>query len=150
MRSVPLAALDLIKLFEGFRARPYRCPAGIPTIGYGSTHYPDGTKVTMQDAPVTSLRASQMLASESLRCGVAVLKLVNKPLTANQYGALVSFVYNLGSGRLQASTMRRKLNRGDYAGAAREFGKWVFAGKARLKGLVIRRAAERALFERGK
>lgn len=148
-RAVPDAALDLIKHFEGFRAAPYLCPAGIPTIGYGSTHYPDSTKVTMRDAPVTTIRASQMLTAEAQRCGDAVLKLVTVPLTDGQYGALVSFVYNLGSGRLQASTLRRKLNRSDYAGAAQEFDKWVFAGKRKLQGLVMRRQAERLLFVRG-
>lgn len=147
-RAVPAAALDLIKRFEGFRARPYLCPAKVPTIGYGSTHYEDGHKVTLKDAPVDNIKASNMLNVEALRCGVAVLKLVNTPLTPNQYGALVSFVYNLGSGRLQASTLRRKLNRRDYDGAAREFSKWVFAGKRKLQGLLVRRKAERALFER--
>jgi lysozyme len=146
MRSIMQTALDLIKRFEGFRARPYLCPAKIPTIGYGSTHYEDGHKVTLKDAPVDNIKASNMLNVEALRCGVAVMKLVNVPLTDGQYGALVSFVYNLGSGRLQASTLRRKLNRRDYNGAAREFSKWCYGGGRKLKGLELRRKAETNLF----
>ena len=77
----------------------------------------------------------------------AVGRLVTVSLSENQFGALVSFTYNLGSDNLKASTLRQKLNRGDYRGAAGEFPKWRRAGGRVLKGLVRRRAAERALFE---
>ena len=84
---------------------------------------------------------------ELARTEYDVSRLINVPLTENQFGALVSFTYNVGSGNLKASTLRQKLNRGDYAGAADEFPKWRRAGGKILRGLVRRRAAERALFE---
>lgn len=148
IRQVPDSAIELIAHFEGFRSRPYYCPAGIATIGYGSTRYKDGTPVTINDYAISKSKAMDMLLHDVNRFGSSVLKLISVPLTDNQYGALVSFVYNLGSARLQASTLRKKLNRRDYEGAAREFGKWVFAGKKKLAGLVTRREAERRLFER--
>ena len=76
----------------------------------------------------------------------AVLRLWPVPLTQGQYDALVSFSFNLGAGALQSSTLRRKIMRGDYEGAADEFPRWVFAGGRRMVGLVRRREAKRALF----
>jgi GH24 family phage-related lysozyme (muramidase) len=77
---------------------------------------------------------------------VAVSRLITVPLNQNQFDALVSFVFNLGSGALQCSTLRRRLNAGAYLEAADEFPKWVYAGGRKLKGLVRRREAERILF----
>ncbi|MBN8542806.1 MAG: lysozyme [Alphaproteobacteria bacterium] len=76
----------------------------------------------------------------------AVMRLIHVPLTQNQFDALVSFTFNLGSGALQRSTLRRKINRGEHEAAAREFSKWVFAGGKRLSGLVRRRQAEGKLY----
>lgn len=148
MRPVPDTAIELIKRFEGFSRKPYICPAGIPTIGYGSTRYESGKRVTMADQPITQGEAQELLDIEASKYGAAVLKMVRVALTDGQYGALVSFTYNLGSGRLKASTLLRKLNKGDYVGAAREFPKWCFAGKKKLRGLEIRRKAEQQLFMR--
>ena len=78
-----------------------------------------------------------------------VTRLINYPLQQNQFDALVSFAFNLGNGALQASTLRRKLNRGDVEGASNEFKRWVRAGGRVLKGLVRRRAAEAILFRGG-
>lgn len=136
------AGIDLIKLFEGFRAEPYLCPAGVATLGYGTT-----AGVTMDTPPVTEDEAEALLALDLRRFERAVSRLCPVPLTQGQFDALVSFSYNLGAGALQSSTLRRKLLRGDYEGAADEFPRWVYAGRARrLAGLVRRRAAERALF----
>lgn len=146
MRQIPDKAIELVKRFEGFSSKPYLCPAGIPTIGYGSTFYRNGAKVKMSDTTIDKITATDMLLAEMNRCGAKVLKLSRVPLTDGQFGALASFVYNLGSGRLQASTLLRKLNRGDYDGAALEFRKWCFAGKKKLPGLVLRRNAEMQLF----
>jgi lysozyme len=146
MRPVPTSATEVIKQFEGFRSRPYLCPAKVPTIGYGTTHYKDGRPVRLSDAPVTKLQASDMLLAEAYRCGKSVLRLISVPLTDGEYAALISFVYNLGSGRLEASTLRARLNRGDYDGAAEQFEKWVYAGGEKLSGLVLRRKAEQDLF----
>jgi len=146
MRSVPSPAIDIIVAFEGFSAKPYLCPAGIPTIGYGSTQYRNGKKITLKDPAVTKMQAMDILLHEAQKFANAVDAMVHSPMTDNQFSALISFAYNLGSGRLRASTLLRKINRGDYFGAANEFDKWVFAGRKKLKGLVRRRSAEKWLF----
>ena len=141
--AYPLGArgLALVKAFEGLRLTAYRCPAGIWTVGYGSTgpHVAPGTTVTAPEAEALLLLDLQRFQS-------AVARLVRVPLTEGQYDALVSFTFNLGEGALQASTLRAMLNRGEYAGAADQFDRWVLAGGVKLPGLVRRRAAERALF----
>ena len=140
------AGLAIIRGFEGFEAAPYRCPAGVWTIGYGSTRTPEGAPVTAETGPITEAEAAAWMARDLERYERAVEAYVTVPVNDNQFSALVSFTYNLGSGNLRASTLRQKLNRGDYEGAAGEFPKWRRAGGRVLKGLVRRRAAERALF----
>ena len=143
------AALRLITRFEGFSPKPYRCPAGVWTIGYGATRTPLGARVDEDTGVVTRKQAMAWLMTTLKRTERAVGRLIAVPLTDNQFGALASFTYNVGSGNLAASTLRAKLNRGDVQGAAEEFPKWRFAKSKVLAGLVKRRAAERALFERG-
>ena len=133
--------LDLIKSFEGLRLSAYRCPADIPTIGYGTTA---GVKMGQT---ITKERAEELLCEDVKRFETQVLRLVKVPLTQGQFDALTSFVYNLGAGNLSNSTLLRLLNAGDYAGAAAQFERWNKAGGKVLAGLVRRRAAERALFE---
>ena len=145
--SLPDAALNLVAAFEGFRAEPYRCPAGVWTVGYGFTRRPDGSRVESDDPPTTETFARVRLRRELLKTGRVVCRLVVCPLTSNQFGALTSFTYNVGSGNFKASTLRQKLNRGDYAGACLEFPKWRRAGGKILPGLVRRRTAEQRLFE---
>ncbi len=140
------AGLDIIKTFEGFSSTPYLCPAGVPTIGFGSTRLTDGSRVAL-DHPASDETAGEVL----LRLGTsnverAIGRLVRVRLSANQFSALVSWAYNVGSGNMQASTLRRKINRGDYAGAAEEFPKWRKTGGRILAGLVQRRERERGLF----
>jgi len=96
---------------------------------------------------ITKERAEELLREDVKRFEGYVDRLVKVPLTQGQYDALVSFVYNLGPGALERSTLLDQLNRGDYDSAAEQFGRWVFAGGKTLAGLVRRRAAERALFE---
>ena len=138
--------LELIKTFEGFRAKPYLCPAGIPTIGYGATYYPDGRRVTMQDRPVTEADATAMLRSMLASYEAGVTRYVQVPLTQGQYDALVSFAYNLGLAALKSSTLLRLLNARNYAGAAAQFARWNRAGGKVLPGLTRRREAERVMF----
>ena len=138
--------LALIKSFEGFSARPYLCPAGIPTIGYGATYYPDGRRVTMQDRPVTEADATAMLRSMLASYEAGVTRYVQVPLTQGQYDALVSFAYNLGLAALKSSTLLRLLNARNYAGAAAQFARWNRAGGKVLPGLTRRREAERVMF----
>lgn len=145
------ACVNLVKHFEGLHRvtndgmiEAYRCPAGVWTIGYGRT------KGVTQGMRITREQAEQDLLDELVEYGNYVNKFVRVPLTQAQFDALTSFVFNLGPGNFQKSTMLRKLNIGDYDGAAMEFGKW---NKARvdgvlqpLPGLTRRRTAEASLF----
>lgn len=143
-------ATELCRRFEGFRSKPYICPAGVPTIGYGSTYYPGGRKVTMADAPVTEPQARAMLVAELLHTyAPGVIRqcpgLLPLALMADDWrklNAIVDFAYNLGVGRLQTSTLRRRINAGDWQGAQTELMKWVRGGGRVLPGLVARRRAE--------
>ena len=143
---INVAGLELIKVFEGFSPTVYRDPVGIPTIGYGSTWDAAGERMTMDHPPISDVDAERLLRRDVRHAEDAVRRLILFPLTANEFSSLVSFTYNLGSGNLQRSTLRMKLNRGDILGAADEFPKWRRAGGRVLRGLVRRRAAERALF----
>ena len=141
-------AIALIKHFEGFRAVPYQCSARVWTVGYGSTYTPDGTPVAAETPMLGKAEAEQWLQGSLRVYAREVYRLIKVPLNSNQHGALVSFAYNVGMGSLQSSTLRAKLNRGDYHGAAQEFPKWRRAGGMILLGLVKRRAAEQHLFNK--
>jgi len=134
--------IDFIKRFEGFSPTPYKCPAGYFTFGYGSlvSHYPD-TKF-----PVSEEDASTYLDAALMSAERAVRRLINVDLTENQFSALCSFVYNVGSGSLQRSTLRRKVNREEHCEVPEEFMKWVFGGGRKLPGLIARRKAEGELY----
>lgn len=141
-------ALSLIKYFEGFRSKPYLCSAGVPTIGYGSTFYKDGSKVTLNDRPIDIDLATELLDfTISTVFLPSVIKLcpvlVNHP---NRLGAIVSFTYNLGAGNLRNSTLRKRVNSELWEEAANELLKWTLAGGKVSKGLKIRRNAEKVLF----
>lgn len=135
------AGLDLIKSFEGWKDTAYICPAGVLTIGWGSTgpHVKPGMKITQE-------RGEALLRADLSRFEAAVTRLVTVPISQNQYDALVSFAFNLGEGNLAKSTLLKRVNARDFAGAANEFGKWNRAGGVVLAGLTRRRAAEAALF----
>jgi len=137
---------DLIKHYEGLRLKPYRCSAGVPTIGYGSTYYPDGIKVAMVGRPITEEEAETLLAATLIGFERDVDRMVGVPMTQGQFDALVSFAFNLGAAALRGSTLLKKLNQDDKDGAAHEFGKWIYAAGQVLPGLVKRREAEKRLF----
>jgi lysozyme len=137
---------QLIEPSEGFESAPYLCPAKVPSIGYGSTRYANGTRVTLQDPHITKTQATQLVLDTLGEYEDAVNRYVKVTLTQNQFDALVDFAYNVGIGALQKSTLLQKLNSGDYTGASNEFGKWVHGGGAVLPGLVTRRKAEKTLF----
>jgi len=141
-------AVDLIKHFEGLRLTPYMCSANVPTIGYGSTFYEDGRRVTLQDPPITLERAESLLQFTLNRDFVPSALRLCPTLVAhqNKLGAIVSFVYNLGAGRLQSSTLRRKVNAELWDEAADQLLLWNKGGGKVLRGLDLRRKAERALF----
>jgi len=139
--------LDLIKKFEGFRSEPYRDSVGVCTIGYGTTMYPDGTKVRCNDHPLTKHEATEIMRHEiDTIYGAAVNRYVGSNVTQNQFDALVSFAYNLGIGALKRSTLLKHHNGSNHDRAALEFHKWTHAGGKQLKGLVKRRAEESKLY----
>ncbi len=142
-RVINKAGLDLIKSFEGLELKGYLCPAGVPTIGYG--HTGPGVRVGQV---ITEAQADDLLASDLRKFEDAVFKLVGDHATDNQFSALVSFAYNVGPGEggLKTSTLLRKHNEGNYAGAKAEFAKWRMGGGKVLTGLVRRRAAEASLY----
>lgn len=139
--------IDLIKSFEGLRLKAYKCPAGVWTIGYGTTIYPDEHKVQPMDI-CTKEKAEEYLKHDLIKFEDAVKRRITVDLNENQFSALVSFTYNLGEGNLCKSTLRRRLNNEDYD-IGNEFGKWVKADGKVLSGLVRRRKSEKELFEKG-
>jgi lysozyme len=144
-RATGEAGVALIRAFEGFSPTPYVCPAGYPTVGYGHV-VQAGERF---DAPLSQEEGEALLRADLPRYEDAVCRLVEVPLDEPCFDALVSFTFNLGEGALAASTLRRLVNAGRLDDAGPQFDRWVFAGACKLPGLVRRRAAERALWERG-
>lgn len=140
-REVSEAGVRLVQEFEGCRLDAYRCPAGIPTIGYGAT----GPDIRM-GMVWTQEQADERLAEDLARFAAGVERLVQVDLTDNQFAAIVSFAFNVGLGALRDSTLLRKLNAGDYEGAADQLPRWNKGGGRVLAGLTRRRLAERQLF----
>jgi lysozyme len=144
--AVPEATLSLMESFEGFSATPYRCPAGVWTIGFGSTRDITGSPVCATTSAVGRDSAALLARRDLMAAAKEVAQDVHVALTDNQKAALEDFIYNLGCGNFRASTLLRKLNAGDYAGAAAEFVKWDRAAGKELAGLLRRRQAETKLF----
>lgn len=139
--------LVLIKQFEGYRAKPYICSGGAKTIGYGSTYYDDGKRVTMQDKPITEAQASAMLNNILVSYEKSVDSFFRDDINQNQFDALCAFAYNVGVNALRNSTLLKKINANSNDPAIRaEFLKWNKAGGKRLKGLTNRRTAEADLY----
>jgi lysozyme len=139
--------IELIKKYEGFMSEPYNCPAGVPTIGYGATYYPNGNVVTLNDEPISKQYASELLADMLGSYERAVNRYVTADITQNQFDALVSFAYNLGNGALKSSTLLKKVNANPCnENITYQFNRWVKAGGRTLRGLVKRRAEEAELY----
>ncbi|WOE33064.1 MULTISPECIES: lysozyme [unclassified Acinetobacter] len=137
--------IALICSFEGKRLQAYDDGVGIWTIGFGTTIYPNGQKVKKGDT-CTEAQAKQYMRNDLKVFEQTVNDAVTIVLTQNQFDALVSLTYNIGSGAFKNSTLLKKLNAGDIKGAANQFDVWVNAGGKRLQGLVNRRAKEKELF----
>ncbi len=137
-------AAALCRPFEGLRLKPYICPAGYPTIGYGTVFKSDGSKVTMDHPPITKETAEEWLLHELRHNYIAgVLKASPRLITNPQVlGAMGDFAYNLGVARYRSSTLRRRIDEQDWDGAQAELMKWVRGGGKVLPGLVRRRKAE--------
>jgi lysozyme len=157
MRDIDYA-FQLLTKWESFKSAPYLCPAGKWTIGFGTTHYPDGKSVCKSDRSIDQGRAGLLATAELLSVKAKLERLVRVPLTPCQWGALIDLGYNLGvgihdgvKGDLADSTLLDCINRGDMAGAAQQFLVW---NKAHVKGKIValaglthRREDEKALFE---
>ena len=153
MIDIPWAAIDLAKRFEGFhrvpkhdphRAYPYICPAGFWTIGYGHLCDP-------KHPPITEAEAEVYLANDLQTALAATLRYC--PVLATEHegrlAAIADFTFNLGAGRLQTSTLRRRINQRDWLAAGQELRRWVYGGGKVLPGLVSRREAEKNWLVRG-
>lgn len=139
--------LDLIKEFEGLSLKPYLCSAKVPTIGYGSTFYESGAKVQMTDKPITKERAEDLLEIVANRFATRVFTMLKKPVTQNQFNALVSFAFNVGTTALQNSTLLKLVNNNpNDANISKEFLRWNKAGGRVVQGLTNRRIKESALY----
>lgn len=140
-------AASLCRRFEGLYLKPYLCPAGVPTIGYGATFYEDGTRVTMKDAPITKSRAEDLLNYHLKNHFLPdVMKACPTLDTEAKAAAILDFAFNLGIGNLRASTLRKRILAKDWDAVPGELKKWNKAGGKVLKGLTLRREAERILF----
>lgn len=141
--------LDLIKEFESFKSKPYLCPSQKATIGFGSTYYPDGKKVTLQDKEITEEKAFEILEYIANKdFGSNINKVVKVPLNQNQFDALVSFSYNIGNPNFNSSTLLRWLNQGNCKEASMQLLRWDKSKGIVLNGLTKRRKAEKALFDK--
>ena len=138
--NISETGIQLIKKFEGCSLKAYKCPAGIWTIGYGHT---SGVK---EGQTITKKEAEAYLKQDLTTFETFVTNLVTVAINQNQFDALVSFCYNLGPGNLRSSTLLKRINAGDFNGAAEQFDRWIYAGGRKLSGLVKRRAAEKTLF----
>lgn len=144
-QAVRIVATLCIK-FEGVYLRPYLCPAGVPTIGVGATFYEDGRKVSLNDPSITRERAIQLLHFHIRRHFLPkTVRLCPGADTPARVAALCDFAFNLGHGALAGSTLRRKVNAGEWEEARVQILRWTRAGGRVLRGLVRRRQAEEAL-----
>jgi len=149
MIEVPQAAVELAKRFEGFhrvprndplrQAHPYICPAGFWTVGFGHLCKPD-------HPPITEVEADVYLVQDLMTALTATMRYCPVLATESEFrlAAIVDFTFNLGAGRLQTSTLRRRINQRDWAASANELKRWVYGGGKVLPGLVTRRTAEAA------
>ena len=142
MPIINQAGLKLIQSFEGLRLKTYDDGTGVLSIGFGHT----GPDVEAGET-ITQARAVALLYGDLRTAENAVQKLVEIPLSPNQFSALVSFVFNVGTGAFEGSTLRALLNQGNLAGAAEQFVRWDDPGTPEEAGLLRRRIAERLLFE---
>jgi len=139
-------AVELMQYFEGLSLKPYLDAVKVPTIGYGNTHYEDGTNVKITDPAITQERASALFAGIANDFEGEVLHLLKIAPKTNELGAMVSLAYNIGSGNFNKSTLLKRFNADDIPGAANQFLVWNKAGGKVLKGLTTRRKCERLLF----
>lgn len=141
MSRINSKGIEIIKKFEGLKLTAYLCPSGIWTIGYGHT------KGVMAGDVLTINEAEGLLKVDLIEVEKAIESAIRIPLTSNQFSALASFTFNVGTFAFKNSTLLRLLNQKQFAAASEQFGRWIKDGKGRaLKGLVLRRESEKKLF----
>ena len=129
--------------YEGVYLKPYICPAGVPTIGIGSTRYENGVRVSMRDPAITLDRAYVLFDHHvSVEVEPALRRLAPVPLTQGQWAALADFIYNMGSGAFASSTLRRRVLAGEWEDVPTQLRKWIYGGGVQLTGLKRRRESE--------
>ena len=139
--------INLIKIFEGFCPKPYKCTSGVPTIGYGATFYLDGTKVQMSDDSITKEEATLLLKNMVKLFENEVNSFLIADLNQNQYDALISLSYNIGWNALRKSTLMTVLNANPNDEAIKtHWMKWVNSAGRKSNGLVKRRKLELELY----
>lgn len=145
--KVSIKGIELIKKYEGFRSKPYLCPSLCPTVGFGSTYYEDGKKVTLKDPPITEDRATKLLVALLVSFEKAVDSYTRDDINQHQFDALVAFAYNIGTNALKNSSLLRKVNANPNNPTIKdEFLKWVNGGGKVLPGLIKRRTDEANLY----
>ncbi|MCL2656148.1 MAG: lysozyme [Betaproteobacteria bacterium] len=143
--DLPEALLALIRRFEGLRLKPYLCPAGVPTVGYGHT----GKEVKIGGPAITPKFAEELLRADASVFYLSAAKLSPRLWLEGdaKHSAIADFCYNLGSSRYKISTLKRRIDAGNWNGAITEINKWIWGGGKKLPGLVLRRAAEAVLIK---
>jgi lysozyme len=152
VRVIMALALDLIKDFEGWMPRPYNDASAYCTIGYGHLIARKPCSRSSQELeefapPLSDADGLALLNKDTVIARSAVRRLVPQPLTDEQFGALTSFVFNVGSANFEKSSLRRYINNGEYDQAAPQFARWIMSGGKIIDGLIVRRACEAALFQ---
>lgn len=148
--ETPSTAVELVKRWEGLYKQgkdglvyPYICPAGVWTIGYGSTRHFDGTPIHKDTAPLSQEECEQLMLIELRKCIREAIR--HSPVligNENALSAISSFIYNLGGTSYYRSTLRRKINDRDWDAARTEIRRWIWGGGRRLPGLIARREEE--------
>jgi lysozyme len=155
-RVTPPEGVDLCIRWEGWhkalpdgRAKPYLCPARVPTIGYGSTYWEDGTKVRLTDDAITKEVGRQLLLRQLQNYANAVYRAIKVAMSPQMWAACISLAYNIGTGAFAKSTLVRRINARDWAGCPEAFKRYKIGGGRILTGLLNRRIDEAGLFMRG-
>lgn len=141
--DINIQAVELIKHYEGFMAETYHCPGGALTIGYGHVIQ---TNESFTNVTITQSAAEELLKQDMENAANSVRRIIKVPLNENQFGALVSFVFNLGATNFQNSTLAKLINQEEHLKVPSELIKWVHVGGKPLRGLVRRRLEEALLY----
>ena len=147
VKKISTAGINLICSFEGLKLKAYDDGVGVWTIGFGTTIYPNGIKVKKGDT-CTEAQAKAYMAHDLKKFESAVNSAVTVLINQNQFDAMVSLAYNIGTSAFKNSTLVKKLNESNYKSAAAQFNVWNKGGGKVMQGLVSRRAVERKLFEK--